>query len=215
MKSVRPYLIACAIAATVAGAAAIVFSLMAPDRYEAQMVLAVGAQDNVISADLGDQTQSVANTVAQLIRSNVVANSVIQQTKLDVSPSEFLEHLKSEQKPDAAVLTVSYEGESKQQAVMVLTAVDKAFQEQFTKVGSDIKAPKKDPVTGETQQEKLRVKVRVFDPPHALEKKVSPRPLRNVAIAVFLGLMIAIFWTAFRENRQRVGKRDDRPRASE
>ena len=202
MKSIRPYVIACVIAATVAGAAALVYSLAAPSKYGAEMVVTIGAQNNVISADLGDQTQAIANTVSELMASNVVARSVIQQLKLDTSTSEFLENLKTKQKPDAAVLTVSYEGDSKEQAVAVLTATEKAFQTQFAKVGADIKQPKTNPDTGEPQ-EQLRVKVRVFDPPHALEKKVSPRPVRNIAIAIFLGLMVAIFWTAFRENRQR------------
>ncbi len=200
MKSVRPYVIACVVGAALAGVVAIVYSLAAPDRYAATMTVAVGEKNDVVSAELGDQTQAVANTVAQLMRSNVVARNVIATLKLDQSTSEFLDNVEIEQKPDAAVLTIKYEGDSKRTAVAALTQLEKAFQEQFAKAGSDIKSPPRDPDTGETQ-ERLRVKVRVFDPPYAREQKVSPRPLRNLAIAMALGVMIAIFWTAFRESR--------------
>jgi receptor protein-tyrosine kinase len=200
VKSVRPYVVACLIAAALAGVVAIVYSLVAPDRYAAEMTVAVGEKNDVVSAELGDQTQAVANTVAQLMRSNVVARNVIATLKLDQSTSEFLDDVEIEQKPDAAVLTIKYEGDDKRTAVAALTQLEKAFQEQFAKTGADIKS-RRDPETGEAQ-ERLRVKVRVFDPPYALERKVSPRPLRNLAIAMLLGVMIAIFWTAFRESRK-------------
>lgn len=181
--------------------AALVYSLVAPDRYGAEMSLAVGEKRGVVSPELGDQAQAVTNTVAQLIKSDVVARAAIAQAKLDTTPSEFLEKLKTEQKPDAAVLSVTFEADNKQQAVAALAAVDKAFQAQYAKVGADIK-PLPRTASGDLPQEPLQVKVRVFDPPHAMEKKISPRPLRNIAVAMLLGLMIAVFWTAFRESRR-------------
>ncbi len=207
MKSIRPYLLPCAIAVAIAAIAAIAFSVLAPSKYGAEMSLAVGDKNGVVSPELGDQAQAITNTIAQLIRSNAVATQSIRLAKLETSPSTFLKNLKTEQKPDAAVLAVSYKGSSKEQAVKALAALNIAFQAQFAKVGADIKPPKKTTAAGAEIQQPLQVKVRVFDPPHALEKKVSPRPVRNLGIAILLGLMIAVFWTAFRE----AGSRRDEP----
>jgi uncharacterized protein involved in exopolysaccharide biosynthesis len=51
----------------------------------------------------------------------------------------------------------------------------------------------------------------VFDPPHLLPDKISPRPFRNAVIAGFLGLLLGIGWVAIRDSREpeeRTGRND-------
>lgn len=203
MKSTGRYISACAIAVVLAAGAALLVTLFSDDVYRAETTVAVGGETELISADFGDQAQTITNTISQLIRSNVVAQTVIQRLDLDTSPETFLEDLQIEQKPDAAVLAITYDGASKQETVDVLRELNLVFAEQFKKVSATSGASDATPTEGAQAADQTVVKVRVFDPPHALEEKVSPQPLRNLAVAVFLGLMIAIFWTAFRENSRR------------
>lgn len=202
-KLIRSYIPVAAIAVSVCVAIAIAVTLVMPDKYQGDMTLAIGSEQDVVSGQLGAEAQPITNTVSQLLRANVVAEQVIDDLGLDLTSEEFSDKLTVEQKPDAAALQITYVGDSPEQAVSVLQTLIKVFDARLGEVANSTLGGEssEEGATGRTGAEgnDLRVAVRVFDPPHASDIKVSPRPVRNVGIAVFLGLMLAAFWLAFRD----------------
>lgn len=201
-KLIRSYIPVAAIAVSVCVVIAIAVTLVMPDKYQGDMTLAIGSEQDVVSGQLGAEAQPITNTVSQLLRANVVAEQVIDDLGLDLTSEEFSDKLTVEQKPDAAALQITYIGDSPEQAVSVLQTLTKVFDARLGEVAnSTLGGESSDGSTGRTGAEgnDVRVAVRVFDPPHASDIKVAPRPVRNVGIAVFLGLMFAAFWLAFRD----------------
>lgn len=194
----KRYIPAAIVCVTITVAVALVVTLASGKQYRAQMTLAVGTTDDVISAELGNETQAVVNTVSQLLRSHVVAEKVVDRLKLEQSPQEFIDSLDVKQKPDAAALDVSYDGPSRRAATAALRQLVSVYEEQVRLVGADVSQPVRDSAGGEAART-LKIRARVFDPPHAGESPVSPRPLRNLAVAVILGLVAAGFWLALRD----------------
>lgn len=209
-SSIRRYVLVGLIAALVAAAVALVFSMLQADSWRAQMAIAVGSETSVVTPDFGDQLQPVTGTVAQLLRTQVVAKKVIDNLKLGVSPEEFLKKLEVSTKPDAAVIDVSFDSENRLQAVAVLEELGRAFPKLLERPV----APKSSTgATGAGSESEAGtvVKATVFDPPHLLEQKVSPRPLRNSVVAGFLGLLLGLGWVGLRDSREPEPRRRPRP----
>jgi capsular polysaccharide biosynthesis protein len=201
-KLIKAYIPVAAVTVSVCVVIAIAATLLMPDKYKGDMTLAIGTEQDVVSGRLGAEAQPVTNTVSQLLRANVVAEEVIEELGLDLPAREFTENLTVEQKPDAAALDITYVGDSPEQAVSVLQTLVKVFDARLGEVANtSLGGEASEGATGGTGAEgnDVRIAVRVFDPPHASDIKVSPRPVRNVGIAVFLGLLIAAFWLAFRD----------------
>lgn len=201
-KLIRSYIPIAAIAVSACVFIAILVTLVMPDKYKGDMTLAIGSEQDVVSANLGAEAQPITNTVSQLLRANVVAEQVIEELKLNISAREFTEQLTVEQKPDAAALDITFVGDSPEQTVAVLQTLTKVFDARLGEVvNNPLGVEAGEGPTSETGPEgnDLRVAVRVFDPPHASDVKESPRPVRNIGIAFVLGLMIAAFWLAFRD----------------
>lgn len=192
------YIRAAIVAVVITVAAALLVTLSSSKVYRAQMTLAVGTSGDVISAELGNETQAIVNTVSQLMRSNVVAQKVVGRLHLNQTPAEFLNKLDVQQKPDAAALNISYDGSSRRDATAALNELVSVYDEQVKLVGADVTKPVRDPNTGQLTQS-LKVRARVFDPPYASPNPVSPRPVRNLAVAIVLGLIMAGFWLALRD----------------
>jgi capsular polysaccharide biosynthesis protein len=198
VRLLKTYIPVAVICVTVTVVIALVVTSLTASVYKAQMTLAVGTADAVVSADLGNDAQPITNTVSQLLRTNVVAATVIERLKLTESPEAFLQALNVEQKPDAAALDITFTAPSKKEAVDVLNELSDVYQQQVKDITP--KTLGTSAATGATGRDEsaqdIRIAVRVFDPPHALEAKVSPRPVRNVGVAIILGLLIAAFWVA-------------------
>lgn len=213
-KLIRSYIPVAAVAVSICVGIAVVATLLMPDQYAGNMTLAIGSEQDVVSGQLGAEAQPITNTVSQLLRANVVAEQVIDDLNLDLTAQEFSDNLVVEQKPDAAALQITYTGDSPEQAVSVLQTLTKVFDTRLAEVAKSTLGGEGETDAGATgragaEGNDLRVAVRVFDPPHASDIKVAPRPVRNLAIAIFLGLMVAAFWLAFRDAL--ATKPDDEP----
>jgi capsular polysaccharide biosynthesis protein len=201
VRLLKIYIPVAIICVTVTVVIALIVTSLTASAYKAQMTLAVGTADAVVSADLGNDAQPITNTVSQLLRTNVVAASVIDRLKLRESPEEFLKALTVQQKPDAAALDISFVAPNKKEAVDVLNELSDVYQKQVKSITSKtLGAAATTAATGQDPSVRdVRIAVRVFDPPHAMEAKVAPRPLRNVGVAMVLGLLIAAFWVAIND----------------
>ena len=217
MRLLKSYIRVAAIAVAITVSVAVLVTLLSPNVFGGQMTLAVGTDDAVVSADLGADAQPVTNTVSQLLRTYVVAQAVIDELKLDMTPSEFLENLTVEQKPDAAALDITYKASSKDEAVQVLKSLTTVYEKQLREVSSETLGGTipADGATGRTAAEEIantQIAVRVFDPPHALDEQIAPRPVRNIGVAVVLGLLFAAFWLAIKDALgTRLGGGEGRP----
>lgn len=206
VRLLKSYIPLAAICVAITVGVAVLVTVLSPTVYGGQMTLAVGTDDAVVSADLGSEAQPITNTVSQLLRTYGVARAVIDEQNLDMTPTEFLKKLEVEQKPDAAALDITYKAPSKEEAVDVLKSLTAVYEKQLREVsdetlGGTISAggATGGGARGEESQPNIQIAVRVFDPPHALDEQISPRPVRNIGVAFILGLLFAAFWLALRE----------------
>jgi capsular polysaccharide biosynthesis protein len=163
------------------GAAAL-YTMHQPPVYRATMKMVIGQGNSFFSPDTANATEALTQTVAALVKSDVVASEVVNQLQLDVTPTVIINHLTVTSEPSAAVLDISYDDSDPTRGVRTLDAVASVFTEQVhDRLGSTTPAPGKAPVS-----------VTIFDPAHAIPGKVSPKPLVNLAVAAALGLALGI-----------------------
>lgn len=163
------------------GAAAL-YTMHQPPVYRATLKLVVGQGNSFFQPDTANSTEALTQTVAALVKSEVVATEVVNQLQLDVSPTLIINHLTVSSEPSAAVLDISYDDSDPTRGVRTLDAVASVFTEQVhDRLGATMTAQAKPPLT-----------VTIFDPAHAIPGKVSPKPLVNLGVAAALGLALSI-----------------------
>lgn len=156
-------------------------SLAATPQYEGTIKLLVG-QDRrgaAESSSLGSDVQGLqqlTQTMANLIDSRTVAEAVIRRLDLDEQPEEFLDRTTVEQIPDTQVIQVSYRDPDPETAQRVANAVGEEFSRQVSDV-----SPSANSVTATLWQ-----RAALPDEP------VSPDPVRNVVLALMLGIVLGV-----------------------
>lgn len=162
--------------------------------YAAQMKIVVGQGEGIGGSPLPIGAQSLTQTMTDLIESDVVANKAAEG--LPISGEEVLSHLTVSTKPEASVLTVTYEDTDVQHARLVLEQVGKAFTQLVdNRLGKSSQ--------GATREGEQVVSAKVFDPAHELPEKVSPKTKRNLVIAGILGLLAGLFLALVRDSLSR------------
>jgi succinoglycan biosynthesis transport protein ExoP len=157
--------------------------------YRASMGIVVAQAGGPYLSPLGNQ--SLSQTMRNLLSSNIVARRVVDQLDLAVSPSHVQHELKVQLKPDSSVLEVSYDSPDKSEAVRTLAAVGQTFEtlaRERLGVSTSLKQPGP-----------LLIVVSLFDPPHLNAGRVSPRPVRTMAFAGILGLVVGLILALARE----------------
>jgi tyrosine-protein kinase len=151
-------------------------------------------------------SQSLAQTMSTVLKSDVVANQAIDELNLDTTPEKLNKKLKVTFKPDDAVLHASYDSTSKQRAVAILSSISDAYLRvvKRLKIGGSATGP------GGAGQPPPRITATVFDRPHAEKERVSPKPARSVGFAAALGLAIGLILAFARESLDnRIRRRRD------
>ena len=160
------------------GAAISITALQDPV-YRASEKMVVGQNQGLVDARFTNSIQSFTQTMTTLLESEVVASTVINNLNLDISPRKLLNRLQVSSRPDSAVLEVTYDATSREEAVLVLDEVGKVFtnlvDERLATGSSEI------PITAT-----------VFDPAHLEPDQVSPKPVRTLIIAGVLGLALGL-----------------------
>lgn len=181
------------------GAAVVATALQTPV-YRASTSIVVGQGGGVFQPEFGGTVETFTLTLSNLLRTNVVAQRVATNLQLDVSPDDLLADLRVSSKPESSVLDVSYDSTDKDLAVAVVREVGRVFTAQVDeKLGPSRPGPDGGAAV---------VTARVFDPAHLEPGRVSPRPVRTLAFAGMLGLVIAIALAFVRDSL------DDRIRRS-
>ena len=190
-------IVAVTIAAIVAGGAA---SYTRAKVYQASTKIVVGQGGGVFNPQFGNVIQPFTQTMSSLLKSEIVADTVVRNLGLPQKPKAVLGHLHVSSTPDSAVLEVSYDSGHPATAVRTLNEIATVFTSLVRqKLG-------KQPGSGQTPPPAITATV--FDPAHASSKPISPRPVRTMVIAGVLGLALGVILALLRNSLR---DRDSRP----
>ena len=93
----------------IAVGAAALYTMHEPPVYRATLKMVVGQANSFFQPDAANATEPLTQTVAALLKSDLVARQVISQLQLDIEPSVLSKNLAVSSEPSAAVLDVSYD----------------------------------------------------------------------------------------------------------
>ncbi len=162
---------------------AVLFSALQKPVYSAQAKIVIGQGDRLFQAQNGNVIQPFTATMADLIKSDIVARRVISTLGLHSTPSSLLSNVAVSTNPQTAVLQLTVHDNNPQQARRIAEQFGATFvslvQDRFGKRGSGASGT-------------LPITASVFDPAHVVPGAVSPKPVRNVAIAAGLGIVLGL-----------------------
>jgi Mrp family chromosome partitioning ATPase/capsular polysaccharide biosynthesis protein len=162
--------------------------------YHADMSVFVGQAGGGITPAIG--TQPLTQTMTNLFESNVVARTAIRRLRIDVTPKDVAKRLTVAVQPDSSVLEIGLDWPDRRQAVALLGAMASVFTEQVRmKLGLSTSGGALDNASA-----KVVFFTKVFDPPHLLPDRVSPRLAKTLAFAGVLGLLLGLIFAFVRES---------------
>ena len=166
--------------AFVLAGSAVAYSLTRTPMYEASIKLLVGQEQRAdVPANLGSDVmglQQLTQTVADLVNTRPIAETVIHDLDLKITPEKFIENMKVEQVPETQVVEVTYRNPDPEKAQTITDAIGKAFSDQVSEVSTSANA----------------ITATVWEEAAAPETPVSPNPLRNGILAAMLGCMLGL-----------------------
>src|SRR5262245_42296530 len=108
-------------------AAAAALSLSQPKVYRAQTTIVVGQGGGIFQPQYGNVFQPFTQTMSSLLKSDVVANSVIRELGLDETPKSLLSHVNVSSTPSSAAIQVTFDSQNRQAAVQILDTLANTF----------------------------------------------------------------------------------------
>jgi receptor protein-tyrosine kinase len=182
-----------AVLAIAIGVAALLSELQKPV-YRAQTKIVIGQGKTLIPPSvLGQSQQTLTATMADLAQSNVLARNVVDNLNLKETPEQLLAKISVSINPQTAVMDVFVDDHSGSRARQIAQEVASVFSQLVAaNFGKGIPA-------GPNQAAQPGLTATVFDPAHVLPARVAPRPVRNVAIAGVLGLILGLLAAFLRE----------------
>jgi succinoglycan biosynthesis transport protein ExoP len=191
----RRWTVVTVIAAAIATAAAI--SLLQESKYRATTQIVIGQSGSLFQPGLGNDFRPFTATASTLLKSNAVARSVIADLRLTETPEQLLEKVTVSVNPETAVLGVGVVDNDPGRARRIAAALGESFSRLFNeRFGRPIP-------TGAGQNPALPVTATIWDPAHIDPARVSPRPVRNIALAAFFGIVLGLLAGFLREHFDR------------
>ena len=178
----RFWLIALIAAVTVGAAAGYVFTR--EPVYRASMKILVGQGEGVFRSELVNATEELTQTASDLLETDVVATTVVEELDLDISSNQLLGNLGVATEPSTAVLEVTYDDTNRDRGVEILSQVGSTFEEL---------------VETELTSGKSSISATTFDDAHTLPGQVEPKPVRDLAVAAALGILLGLLVAFLRE----------------
>jgi capsular polysaccharide biosynthesis protein len=164
------------VVATLLSGLAVGYSFVQTPMYASAVEILVGQRStdelSLAPYDLQQLTQTLVGT----IHSRRVAEGVIQELNLQTSPKYLLQNMRVEQVNATQLIYVEYRDPNPQRAQAVAETVPKVFSKQISEV-----SPSASSIVTPTWE-------------HATipENAVTPKPKRNAAIALGVGVMLGI-----------------------
>ena len=162
------------------GAAAVATSL-SPKVYEAQTQLFVstsGGNDATALLQGSSFTQQRVQSYADIITTPAVLGPVIDQLGLSTTADKLAQHVTASVPLNTVIIHVAVSDRSPAQAARIADAVGK----QFTSTVADLESV--------SDSSPSPVKVSIVSAPSTPTVPVSPRPVRNLALGLVLGLLL-------------------------
>lgn len=161
--------------------------------YRASMKIVTVQAGGDVQPEFG--SQALMQTMSSLLESEIVATRAIERLDLQTSPKRLLKRLHSTYEPNSSVLDVTFDWPDRSQGVVVLANIATVFEDLVdeklgVRTGGSILERRTRPT----------VVASVFDPAHALEDPVAPKPARTLAFAGVLGLVLGVILAIAREN---------------
>ena len=168
-------------------------SFSQPKVYRAHTSIVVGQAGGIFQPQFGNVFQPFTQTMSSLLKSEIVAETVIRDLNLDETPKSLLSDVEVSSAPNSAVLQVTVDSTDRAYAVRVLGRMASVFTSLVAeKLGGTPRTPGAagalPPITAT-----------VFDPAHASSTPVSPRPTRTIAFAGIIGLALGLVLALLRE----------------
>ena len=166
-------------------------TLLATPKYAAHVTFFVTTSSRGDVADTyqgGLFSQQRVKSYVDLLKSERLAKSIIEDRGLNLSPEEVASRIDASVVPDTVLLNATVTDSSPARAQQIASAAAKHF---VTLVGT-----LETPPTARAPA----VKVEVIEGPRLESSPVSPLPLRNLALALLLGLVLGIGLTLLRES---------------
>lgn len=152
-------------------------SLYQTPMYQASIKVLVG-QERGITETPTDVVglQQLTQTMAEVAHTRPVANAVIQELDLPTTTEALLANMIVEQVGETQVIEISYVDPDPEKASLVANTIGDKFSEQVSEVSQSANS-----ITATSWERAV--------PP---EYPVSPNPVRNVLLALVLGLMLGV-----------------------
>jgi Mrp family chromosome partitioning ATPase/capsular polysaccharide biosynthesis protein len=165
--------------------------------YRASSKIVVGQNGGVFQAQFGNAVDPFTQTMTNLLKSEVVARRVIDNTNLNVTTGTLLKRTHVVARPNESVLEVSYDTPDRATAVPVLRQIDDVFAKLVKDRLGTVPTPTGSTGNGTTAP--APVTATVFDPPYLQADRISPRPARLLGLAGALGLILGIVFALIRD----------------
>jgi capsular polysaccharide biosynthesis protein len=178
VRMLRRWLWVIALVALVFAGAAAGFSLTQSPTYVASIKMMIGHEQNGdVPPDLGNEVaglQQLTPTMVEAIKTRPIAESVIQQLNLTMSPTSFLKNLSAEQVGSTQFIEVSYKDPNPVRAKQIVNEVGGVFSERLSKQSPSANT----------------IQATVWEPAQVPDSPAGPATARNILLALALGLMV-------------------------
>jgi capsular polysaccharide biosynthesis protein len=169
-----------ALVAFVITGSVVAYSFTRTPMYEATIKILVGQEQRAdVPANLGSDVmglQQLTQTVADLVDTRPVAETVIQDLDLTITPQEFIENMKVEQVAETQVVEVTYRHPDPDKARIIADKIGAVFSKQVSEVSTSANA----------------ITATVWEEAATPETPVSPNPPRDGILAAMLGCMLGL-----------------------
>jgi capsular exopolysaccharide synthesis family protein len=177
LRVIRQRLWIILVVAVVLVGAVVGFSLVQTPTYEASIKILVGQESGITQdPNYAPGLQQLTLTMVEAMKSRPVAEAVIQQENLRVTPGEFLGNLSVEQVPSTQFIKVVYTDTDPQRAQRAANTLGEVFSRNISEVNQEANA----------------VTATIWEPAVVPDEPASPNLLRNGLLALVLGLVTGV-----------------------
>ncbi|KAA1380470.1 polysaccharide biosynthesis tyrosine autokinase [Aeromicrobium fastidiosum] len=146
-----------------------------------------GSTDDAQANQGGQFSLQRVKSYADLLTGQEIARRVVEDLKLDESPSALASQISASSKLDTVILTITVTDPDPARARMLADGVAKVFVAYVAELETP---PGKDEAT---------IKATVVDPASKASSPISPQPVRNIGLGLILGLLLGAGAAVLRE----------------
>ncbi|MHB1413426.1 MAG: YveK family protein [Thermoleophilia bacterium] len=177
LKIIKRYILLIVIVALVAGGFGYFYSARQTKIYEADITVLVGQNQGLAeNLNLTTALQNVANSMSKMITSRTVAEKVVGDLNLNMSPETLLSNLSAQPVQQTQLIQVTYTDTDPQQAAKVANGVGNAFSELIQK----------------TESSQSGLTAQLWQGATVPNSSVKPTPTRNGILAALIGLLLGV-----------------------